>query len=302
MSKKVLYKNGVLNTETVFNLHEDVTKSPVLDPSIGGQNGFRHKIGGLDDKDAVIELHNDTKYLNTQVIPVLMQIPTGFEYFSGKKKIYEAMKHIFEVRPTSITGLKGSLTVNFVETDVNGAGEKYSQAVNVLRERTQVEFTWRDIVGRPIQKLLTTWIEYLIMDPDTKVPKLSMLPGYATRAWQTDLQTMTMLFIEMDVSHKYVDKAWLVTAMMPNTNGPVEGRRNLAEDAAPLDIVVQFTGTTDQSQATVNLAEKIIGTFSYLKSDSDFAPLAVTETDPSLSEATTGFDATTSGTKNVGAV
>ena len=261
------------------NIYDTVADAPILDPAKGGQNGFRKKIYGVSKNgNRIIELHNDTKHHNTQIIPVLMQAPKGFDLFENPETWRESLRHIVENRAESITGLKGTLTVNFSDTPISGAGEQYSQVVNVLRERTEVEFTWRDIVGRPIQKLLMAWIHYLMMDPDTKVPKATMLAKYGgdingADSWTTDYQTMTVLFIEMDVAHRYVDKAWLVTSMMPKTSGPIEGRRNLQEDAAPLDLPIGFTGAADSGQNVVELATSVINTMTYLKSDSDFVAL-----------------------------
>ena len=274
------------------NLFDAIKDAPMMDVSKGGQNGFRHKIGGIDDKKNVVELHSDTKYTSTQVIPVLIQVPKGFELFQNHESWIDSLKHIVEVRPESITGLKGTLTVNFTENTVSGAGEIYSQPVNVLRERTVVEFTWKDIVGRPIQKLLIAWIEYLMMDPDTKVPKMNKVGNYVTDSWTTDYQTMTMLFIEMDVAHRYVDKAWLVTAMMPTTSGPIEARRNYQEDATILELVIPFTGVAESTQEVVLLAESIISTMTYIRSDTDFQPLSVKGRGINVreSESETGFN------------
>jgi len=250
----------------------------VLRGSYGGQNGFRHAIAGLEAGERVIQLHADTKHLDTQVIPILMQAPKGFESFVDGEDWVAALKHIVEVSAESITGLNKTLTVNFVENAVSGAGEIYEQATNVLRERTSVEFLWKDRSGRPIQQLLETWIMYFIMDPDTKVPKITMLDSYKTDTWTTDYQTMTVLFIAPDITHRFVDKAWLVTSMMPRTAGPSVGRRNLLEDAPIVELQIGFTGVAESTVIVEHLAEKILAKLSYISSDTDFKYLAFTDT------------------------
>ena len=306
MANVTLDETKNLAKGTGGNIYDDISKAPMLDPTKGGQNGFRKKIYGTSDNgNRVIELHNDTKYHNTQIIPVLMQAPKGFDLFDDPGSWRESLRHIVENRAESITGLKGALTVNFSETPISGAGEQYSQVANVLRERTEVEFTWRDIVGRPIQKLLLAWIHYLMMDPDTKVPKATMLAKYGggvngVDSWTTDYQTMTVLFIEMDVAHRYVDKAWLVTSMMPKTSGPIEGRRNYQEDAAPLDLAIGFTGAADSGQNVIELATSVIATMGYISSDSDFMELGFDSIpyNDVMIEAKAGFQSDTNDEKH----
>ena len=294
MGQRRTYFNKNTAKGQAGNLFDSKAGRPMIDVRRQGQNGFRHAISATDDDgSSVINLHNDTKHQSTQVIPVLLQGPKGFDSFENPQSWYDALKQIVETRAETITGLKGSLTVEFAESTVSGAGEIFSQPINVTRERSEVEFLWKDLVGRPIQKTMTAWIQYFMMDPDTKVPKINFLEKYVTDSWTTEYQSMTMLFIEMDVSHRYVDKAWLVTGMMPKTDGAKEGRRNYNEAAAVLELTIGFTGVTEQTEATIELAEKVYQTLTFIKTDTDFVKHGVEGRDTYLANdvSKVGFEA-----------
>jgi hypothetical protein len=258
-----------LKKETGINYYKglgDEETPPILDPKFGAQQGFRHNV--FDSTGKIISLNSDSKHLSGQVIPMLMQVPKGFNLFKDQtKSLIESLRVIVEERPDSITGLKGSLIAEFVETDVGGAGEKASQIANMTRERSEPTFTWRDIIGTPIQKLLTLWMEFLLMDPDTKIPKVNTLEDYVLDTWTKDYQSMTVMFMELDQSGMYVHRSWLITDMMPTTNGTIEGRRNLMEAAVPLDLEILFTGVSVMGHSIDAMATKILHGMSYVRTD-----------------------------------
>jgi len=269
--RDMLYKDSVIESGNGINYYttnseDENDQSPMLDPGFGGQMGFRPEVFGPGN---VIALYNDTKALSGQLIPLVLQIPKAFGLLDNTADWVRAFKTIFEDRPDSINGMNAGLTAEFVESAVGGAGEMASQIANMTRERTVPVFKWRDIVGLPIQKLLTFWMEFILMDSETKIPRVNTLETYKLTAWTKDYQALTMIFIELDQAGMYVLKSWLVTDMQPTSNGPVTGRRDLLAAAEPIDLEITFTGVAAVGVSINSLAASLLPHLNIVRTDSE---------------------------------
>ena len=88
------------------------------------------------------------------------------------KALKAILKHLVEVQAKSIEGLNATITVDYTETPVGGAGEMQEDVSNVTRQRSNPTFTWTEKYGKPINAFLEYWIFQLLGDPESKIPQV----------------------------------------------------------------------------------------------------------------------------------
>ena len=158
--------------------------TPQLDPRFGGQNGWAMNLD---------EWPSTTHYMRPNVVCKLLRAPLGFAYLDSKR-YNAALAALFETHMQTWDGLNSTLTVETEETPVGHAGEVFQDVTKVSRARTELSSEVFDLYGRPFQNLLEDWILYLIGDPDTGIPALSMVDGVEVGDWLADMRSATLLF------------------------------------------------------------------------------------------------------------
>lgn len=214
-----------------------------------GQNGFRTDFEGYV---------NNAAYTRRNLIAVLVEAPRGFQHLPNSEQWVATLKSLVELQPNSIEGLVSTLTVDFAETAVGGAGEMQEDITNVTRERSTPTFAWTEKYGKPINSFLTGWITNLMMDPTTKVPNVMTRSGDKPTDILPDYTSATVMFIEPDPTHARVVESWLCTNMMPKTAGEVTGNRDLTTAAETVEYSVEFTSLTQVGLGVDLLAQRYL--------------------------------------------
>lgn len=222
--------------------------SPQLYLGYGGQNGLAPN---------PVEFASNQSYVRQKLVCLLLEAPLGFRYLPDPLFWTSSLKAMVERHALRIEGLKRGLTNTFTETPVGGGGEMQEDITNVTRERTQVSFTWKDKYGRPIQRMLEEWTNNLLMDPETKIPNIAMLATSPTDML-VDITSMTCLFFEPDPSYSSVQKAWIVSGMMPRGNGEEEGVRDMREENEPSELTIEFTGVATSNFGVRSFAQMML--------------------------------------------
>lgn len=185
---------------------------------------------------------NKTGYVRRNIIPIVLRAPAGFAYLPNPDDWYAATRTIFEEHPITIDGLNSTLTVSASDTPYGGAGEQFQDPTNVTRERSTPTFTLPDLYGAPLNAYLETWIQYLIMDPETKTALINTLGGEIPPDMMADIYTMDMLFIEPDPQQSTVVRAWIMYNMYPMSGGEVVGRRDITTDMESVRYNIPMAG------------------------------------------------------------
>ena len=212
-----------------------------------GQNGFRTDFEGYV---------NNSAYVRRNLIAVLVEAPRGFQHLPNPEQWVATLKSLVELHAKTIEGLQSTLTVDFVENAVGGAGEMQEDISNVTRARSTPTFTWTEKYGKPINAFLTGWITNLMMDPITKVPNIMTRSGDKPTDILPDYTGCTVLFIEPDPTHTRVVHSWLCTNMHPKTAGEVVGSRDLTAGGESIDYSVEFTSLTQEGLGVDLLAQR----------------------------------------------
>ena len=236
----------------VFQSADDFAKyqtAPMVSLQKGGQ------FGHFTDISQYVASAN---YIRKNLICVLMAAPLGFDDLENPKALKAILKHLVEVQAKSIEGLNATITVDYTETPVGGAGEMQEDVSNVTRQRSSPTFTWTEKYGKPINAFLEYWIFQLLGDPESKIPQVVTRGTKKPTDLLPDYTGASMLFIETDMTGTKVLRAWLCTNMHPKTGGQVEGRRDMTSAGETIDYSVEFTSLTQHGVGVNQLGQKVL--------------------------------------------
>lgn len=221
---------------------------PMLDLTYGGQHGWAPNL---------TEWVSNQAYVRRNLVCVLLEAPRFFTLMPDPAKWVSTLKSLLELHCRSIEGFNAALTVDTDEHPVGGAGEMQQEVINVTRARTEPSFTFVEKYGRPIQTFIQHWIQYALMDPETKyalVGTLEKKPEDLLADWFS----CSALFFEPDPTHRKVVQAWVTTNMFPKETGEIVGKRDLTSASEILNLTIPFTGISQYGLGVNLFAQKIL--------------------------------------------
>lgn len=197
---------------------------------------------------------SNAAYVRQHVIPFLIEAPRGFQDLDRPDLYVDALKALIELQPMSIDGLAAGVTVATSETAVGGAGEIQQDPTNVTRARTEPSFVFKEKYGSPVQKFFETWICDLIMDPNTKMPRV-VAAGVRPSDLLPDYYGATVLFVEPDPTGTRVVRSWLCTNMYPLDGIEVTGHRDITQEKQEQEYTIRFASMAQVGEGVDNFAQ-----------------------------------------------
>lgn len=252
-------------------------QSPMLDIRYGGQMGYAPNLS---------EFVSHQSYIRRNLVCLLIEAPTGFQYLPEPTWWVSALKSMVEVHAKSIDGFAAGLTVTTFDNAVSGGGELQQDPTNVTRERSNPSFTFVEKYGRPIQSFIHEWITNLIMDPDSKVPNVSTLPGVKPEDLLADVYGATMLFFEPDPTFTTISKAWLTTNMYPLLTGEITGKRDLTAPGEELTLSINFSGLSQSTLGVRAFAQTLLDSINITNANPHLRPAFVQKINDDVAAAT----------------
>lgn len=235
-----------LNSNSPFPGHN----APIVDIKQGGS------FGHMFDYKALV---SSTPYVREHVIAVLIQAPRGFDQLPDPQSWYRALKAIIEEQSREITGLQSTLSIENVEHEVGGAGEKVSAVSNVTRATSEPSHSIPEKYNMPVSLFINSWILELMMDPETKYANVITRAGAEVTDHLIDFYSCTVLYFEPDPVMRHPLKAWLCSFMRPDSEGAVvEGSRSLTSGKEDLTIDLKMTATTQVGQGVMSRSARIL--------------------------------------------
>lgn len=220
-----------------------------VDLTYGGQFGWAPNLG---------ELINNQAYVRRNVQCIVLETPRFFSVMPEPDKWVQTCKSLMELHSRTIEGLNAGLKVEFDEHPVGGAGEMQQEFTDVKRDRSEITTTFVEKYGMPIQTFLMHWIQYGMMDPDTKYSLSATLSGQKPDDLLADWYTMSCLFYEPDPTHTKILKSWVTTNMMPKGTGDIIGKKEHTAASEVLNLSVEWTGVSQFSLGTNDFAQSIL--------------------------------------------
>lgn len=246
--------------QTAFGRGQDAV---VLDPSKGGQFGYSNNLS---------EWLSDQAYVRGHLVPFVLKMPGFFDLLPDADKYRGITKELFERRARVIEGFNAGLKVDTDEHAFGSAGEMFQEPTNVTRARTEPVFTWQEIYGNAIQRYLSTWIRFGIMDPDTKFSLMATIDGKQPDDRLADWYTMTMAFIEPDPTHRKVVKSWIVTNMYPLETGEIIGKRDTTTAMEMVTLTIPFSGIATSNLGATKMAQALLDSIDLTGADPYLVP------------------------------
>lgn len=255
--------------------------NPVADLRMGAQMGFMPNFR---------ELPSNTIYTRKSMIPFLVQAPLAFDYLEGGQIIKDTLKVLVEEHPLSIEGINLTMTPDFAETAVGGAGQKQKIVSNMMLAESSPSFNYQEKYGKVITRFYTFWQKVAMMDPETKFPQiLHMQLSEMPEEILENFMSMAMLFVEPDPTGRYPVEAALVSNMMPTSGIPRELVRNLPDGDQALQFSMEFTGVTEGGDAVMEFAQMMLDGISLTGVSPNNRPAAFDAIHADLLASTRGY-------------
>jgi hypothetical protein len=255
-------------------------RQAMVDIRKGGQNGV------APDFSTYI---SNAAYVRRNLIAILIEAPRGFQDLENPDYWVSTLKNLVELAPKSIEGLQQTLSVEHIENPFGGAGEVQQDISNVTRARSAPSFTWTEKYGKAIAAFLNGWVLNLIMDPETKYPRVvnnaekptDLLPDYTG---------MTVLFLEPDPTGTKVITAWLSTNMRPNSNvAEITGNRDVTAALQGQDYSVEFTALTQVGEGVNTFAQELLDNMTLTGANPNLQEAFVREIDADVKAGESGY-------------
>lgn len=264
-----------------------------LDLSYGGQFGWSPRLGRLVDGKHYSEWISNQAYVSRNIIAIVLQYPKFFDYMPNPEKWIAIYKSLMETQAEAITGFQAGLTITVEEHAVGGGGEMQLEPTDSKRARTEVTYKWRERLGMPISTFLEAYMDYGIMNHETKTALLGLSEEYETDLYTADYYTGTVLYIEPDITHRQVVKSWLVTNLFPQSNGDITAQADKTQPGQMLEIESNHGGISMYNSSVNEFAEKLLKRLNENSVDPNRAVLFVNPDNP--------IDPTLDGLTEVGA-
>ena len=270
-------KNTVLTPGSGYS---PTAQHQIVDLRTGGENGF------MTNPKAYVSGAN---YVRRNLIAVLLQSPAGFNDLPNPEYWHGTLKALIELHSQTIEGLASTVTVEYGETPVGGAGEMQEDMINVTRQRSVPVHGYPEKYGFAVGGFHLGWINYLIGDPETKIPWVSHLTGVQPADFLPDYDSATVLYFEPDPTHRKVMKAWLCSNMKPKSSGAIEGRREIAASMEILQHSIEYTARTEIGVGVNKVAQDILDKLQLSGSNPNNRPAFINAVSADVSAVDTGY-------------
>ena len=253
-----------------------------LDPRYGGTHGF-----AVDYS----QIASATDYVQQHLICILLDAPRSFRLIDGEQDYWTStLRSLFELHAVAIEGLDGSYQITVEDGGpVGGAGEVMPALVNVTRAQSKPRFRWPEKAGLPIMRFLRAWTDMHLMDPETKIPRLASMGVQIPELQLIDDMGATAIFIEPDVYHKRVQKAFLCAGMFPQGDLEWQARKDKTTSKEIKTYDVEFTAVTQQGLGVDALGQTLLDNMNLLNADPQRRQAFLSEINPDVTRLTEGL-------------
>lgn len=259
-------------------------QAPALDFTYGGMQGYAPDLTQWVSNQAQIRRN---------LMCILVEAPAFFQLMPNPDKWVASLRSLVETHAKTIDGLNATLEVETDTHNVGGAGELQDEVTNVTRARTTPSFTFVEKYGMPIGTFLHNWIDYGLMNPDTKYASAGTLPGIRPADMLADWYSMTCLFIEPDPTFNFAVKSWLVTNMYPKSTGEIIGKKDLTAASEITTLSVDFTGIAQYGLGVNIVAQRLLAALNISNANPYLRPAFLQDLGADVKNTPEGFSVNT---------
>jgi hypothetical protein len=202
---------------------------------------------------------SNSAYVRRPLQCFVLNSPRGFNDLPDPDLWHRTFRKLMETGSRTITGLNGTVNVEYVSNEIGPGGEVQEDIAKVTRERSIPVHTFIEKYGMPIHAFFDGWVRYLIGVAETGVAEVTSL--YDIGSGPTDLlpdyTAASCLYAEFDPLHRTVVKAFLITNMMPKTSGEYIGDRDITAAGQSTEHSIEFTSIQQVGMGPKLLAQRL---------------------------------------------
>ena len=273
---------------------------PMINLLYGGSEGHTAHISRMMDDGQVFEEYMSMDpYISNNVIPIVLRTPGIFDALADVELGSRLKQHyinMMTIMPKTIDGLKRTVNVSFAEERLGGTGEVLESVTNVTKEKSDIQHTYIDRVGKPVWTLHDFLIRYAKMDYETGMPlavTLDLKPGYLEKGQEPDraFYTGTMAYVEPNITRKNVVEAYISGNIFPRTTGANESNSDRGSDRKRSELSIGYTNVTISGEPAKVVGQIILDKMQVFKENPDRLSALMNDNDVQKSvEAALGFD------------
>lgn len=204
--------------------------------SIGGQLGYSVKAGAFDAATPLV--------LPPAVI-VVTHTPEMWDHLGEDGKVFaRTMKAMFETHAKSVSGIDVNYTVDPGDQPFGHDGQMFQVPLNVKRQAVQPVFSWSEVTGNLVWRMITSWIWDLV-DPDTRVglSRINGADGTSLMPYTMSAYALSFMALQFDQTMDWsrLIAAAYVTNVWPTGSQELGIKREIGA-AAVAERSISFTG------------------------------------------------------------
>lgn len=209
----------------------DIGNTPVINAASGGEFGFAPNN---------FRYVQEQPYVSQRPYCVNLSTPSAFSSLPGGRELHGLLRAYMETRSRNWQGLTARTSVDFHDITWAG-GSTLSFPVGATRQFGALSHMALDPEGESFSKLMDTWINYLLMDPVIRHPKI------ITLNYQGDLLldeiSASSVYFEPTRNWQDVRHAFIVLAQMPKEGANYEFGFDVDNASGQVrEINTEFTG------------------------------------------------------------
>jgi hypothetical protein len=211
------------------------------------------QMGSLIDVGKYVQ---NAHYVRKNVMVRVVEYPKWISYMPNPQPYREAIKSWFETQ-TKVDGLNKALTAEFVRTPIGPSGHQQADFAKTVEAQSVITHTAVEKYGRYFRTLFEHWLRFGMGDHLSGVPLVSIFNPEVTDALP-DLYSCSVIYFEPDPLHRYVQDAFLVTNMAPESAGPDDYRKDPESSGESVELPIQFTGLQQTSYGVKLWAQELL--------------------------------------------
>lgn len=209
----------------------DIGNTPVINAAYGGEYGFAPNN---------FRYVSEQPYVSQRPYCVNLSTPAAFSSLPAGKDLHGLLRAYMETRSRNWSGLTSRTTVDYHDITWAG-GSTLSFPVGSSRQYGSVTHMALDPEGESFSKLFDTWIDYLLVDPVIRHPKIITL-GYQGDLLLDEI-SMSSVYFEPTRNWQDVRHAFICLAQMPKEGPNYEFGFDVDNGSGAVrEISTEFTG------------------------------------------------------------
>lgn len=209
----------------------DIGNTPVINAAAGGQYGFAPNN---------FRYVSEQPYVSQRPYCVNLSTPSAFSSLPAGAELHGLLRAYMETRSRNWGGLTSRTTVDYHDITWAG-GSTLSFPVGASRQFGSVTHMALDPEGESFSKLFDTWIDYLLMDPVIRHPKIITL-NYSGDLLLDEI-SMSSVYFEPTRNWQDVRHAFICLGQMPKEGPNYEFGFDVDNGSGAVrEISTEFTG------------------------------------------------------------